>query len=243
MHWFRSPWLAIAPLAVTLGLLAGCSIFDSAATPPAVQKEPVDPRSLLPPSSVASVELFGLETASTNTGEDAAAAAKIDSLGAEAMAVLADASLSDDDRQSRFRRMLARELDVPLLARFTLGRHWRRASPEERNRYLAAFEDYVIGRYSRMLGGARQVSQFEVIGSQLIEGGDVLVRTRIQRASDRPVVADWRLRNRNGGLRVIDLMVEGLSLAQTQRQEFAAIMRSHNGRIDPLIAMMREKAN
>ncbi len=69
---------------------------------------------------------------------------------------------------------------------------------------------------------------------------DVYVKTRIERPSGPPIKATWRVRNTDGRLRVIDIMIEGISMAVTQRDEFAAVMR-RNG-IDGLLEVLRARA-
>jgi len=187
------------------------------------------------------VEWAELEPASESARFEHPAAEKIDALGIEAIAVLSDESMPEETRQRHFREMLARELDIPLLARYMLGRYWKSASPEARQAYEDAFAEYVLVRYTTLLGGAREIEGFEVVGATAAENGDVLVETRIRRGDAEPVTTAWRMRHRNGRFIVIDLVVEGVSMAQTQRQEFASILRSNGGRVEDLITVLKKK--
>lgn len=199
------------------------------------------PRHLSLSESPAIIEWVELAPASEPARFEHPAAEKIDALGAEAMALLSDASMSEETRQLHFREMLARELDIPLLARFMLGRYWRKATPEARQAYEDAFAAYVLSRYTILLGGAREIEGFEVVGATTTETGDVLVETRIRRGGAEPIKTGWRMRDRDGRFVVIDLVVEGLSMAQTQRQEFTSILRSNGGRVEGLISVLKEK--
>ena len=199
------------------------------------------PKLLALSASPAAIEWVELEPASERARFEHPAAEKIDALGAEAMAVLSDASMSREVRQRRFREMLARELDIPLLARFMLGRYWKKATPEARRAYEDAFAEYILVRYASLLGGAREIQGFEVVGAKASGTGDVLVETRIRRGGADPITTVWRMRDRNGRFVVIDLMVEGLSMAQTQRQEFASILRANGGRVEDLTLVLKKK--
>jgi phospholipid transport system substrate-binding protein len=199
------------------------------------------PKLLALSASPAAIEWVELEPASERTRFEHPAAEQIDTLGAEAMAVLSDASMSREVRQRRFREMLARELDIPLLARFMLGRYWKKATPEARRAYEDAFAEYILVRYASLLGGAREIQGFEVVGAKASGTGDVLVETRIRRGGADPITTVWRMRDRNGRFVVIDLMVEGLSMAQTQRQEFASILRANGGRVEDLTSVLKKK--
>lgn len=182
-----------------------------------------------------------VETASKEVRHTHPAAQKIEAMGGEFMATLNDPSLSHEAREQRFRDMLARDLDIPVLARFMLGRHWNKTSPEKREAYVEAFGGYLINRYASLLGGASRIERFHVEEVKTLPKGDSLVNTRIDRTGKSPILAAWRMRERDDGrIVIIDLMMEGFSMAQTQRQEFRSILRAQNGRIEGLIAALRE---
>ncbi len=184
-----------------------------------------------------------LETASKQERPQHPAARKIEAMGDEVVATLNDPSLSREDRERRFREMLARDLDIPVLARFMLGRHWKKASPELRDAYVEAFGGYLINRYASLLGGVSRIERFHVEEAKPLPKGDLLVNTRIDRAGKSPIVAAWRMRERDDGrIVIIDLMMEGFSMAQTQRQEFRSILRANQGRIEDLIIALRENS-
>lgn len=186
-------------------------------------------------------EWLDVETASEEVRHVHPAARKIEAMGAEVMATLNDPSLSREDRERRFREMLARDLDIPVLARFMLGRHWNKTSPETRDAYMEAFGGYLINRYASLLGGASQIERFHVEQVKSLPKGDTLVNTRIDRTGKNPILAAWRMRERDDGrIVIIDLMMEGFSMAQTQRQEFRSILRANDGRIEDLITALRE---
>lgn len=199
------------------------------------------PKFLALSENPATMEWVELEPASESARFEHPAAEKIDALGVEAMAMLSDESMSQETRQRHFREMLARELDIPLLARYMLGRYWKSAAPEALRAYEDAFAEYVLVRYTTLLGGAGEIEVFEVVGSTAAENGDVLVETRIGRGDAEPVTTAWRMRDRDGRFIVIDLVVEGVSMAQTQRQEFASILRSNGGRVEDLVTVLKEK--
>ena len=70
---------------------------------------------------------------------------------------------------------------------------------------------------------------------------DFLVYCVVARAGGEPLRLVWRLRQRDGRYRIIDLMVEGVSLVQTQRQEFVSFIRANGGSVDKLIAELRQR--
>jgi phospholipid transport system substrate-binding protein len=98
------------------------------------------------------------------------------------------------------------------------------------------FGEYVLKTYSVRLG--RYAGATMTILSERPAGAkDVVVSTRIVRPSGAPIATEWRVRTTGGRYRVIDIMVEGVSMVVTQRSEFAAVIRRY--RLQGLIEVLR----
>ena len=167
------------------------------------------------------------------------AAAFIDELGRHALDVLsAQSSLAT--RQARFRELFRRDFDGPRIARFVLGRYWNIASPEQRQEFVRLFEDYVVFAYASRLsqyGG----EVFRVDGSRP-DGSAIIVTSEIvSPGGTRPLKVDWRLLNEDGALKISDVIVDGISMAVTQRSEFASVIQRNGGQVGGLLNVMREK--
>ena len=167
---------------------------------------------------------FALSAPAAQAGADADFIRK---LGDEAIAVLGRTDNSLAEREAKFRTILKRSFDMPLIARFALGRHWRVASKEQRRDYLNLFTDYVVRSYAIKLGGYESQSLVIVCERRLKNKKDVLVNTRINRPSGAPIKTVWRVRTTKNRLRIIDVMVEGISMLVTHREEFSAVIRRH----------------
>ena len=143
-------------------------------------------------------------------------------------------------REARFRELFHTDFDGPGIARFVLGRYWRKASEEEQQEFEKLFEDYVVFVYTARLsnfGG----EALKVRGSRS-DGGGVIVSTDvIGPGAPSPMKIDWRLVADNGSYKISDVIVEGISMMVTQRSEFASVVQRNGGQVGGLIAMMREK--
>lgn len=188
-------------------------------------------------------ELSALAPAGGTAPAEHPAAAAIRRMAQEAMAVLSDSSLSAEQRAAGLRRLLAEAIDIPPIARFVLGRYWRAASERQRQAYVEAYSDYVLNVYTARIRGAAVVERFDVVKTQAHGSKDFLVYCIVTRAGGKPVNAVWRLRQRDGRYRIIDLTVEGISMVQTQRQEFVSMMRVYDGDVDKLIATLKERTS
>ena len=165
------------------------------------------------------------------------AKAFIANLAEQALAVLRRQDLSLEQRESMFRRLLREGFDMNFIARFVLGRHWREMNVEQQAEYLEVFSEYVLQTYSRRLGGYAGQT-FAVTGARPAGKQDVVVQTRIDQPSGAPISADWRVRV-DGGYRIVDIMVEGVSMAVAQRSEFGAVVQ--RGGVAGLVEALRAR--
>ena len=165
-------------------------------------------------------------------------AAFIKDLATQAIDILRSNSGNIEAREAQFRKLLSAGFDMPFIARFVLGKHWRKATPQQRSDYQALFTEFILQSYSRRMGGYSGET-FAVSNAKKAGKKDVLVRTQIKRAGMPPIKADWRVRPKNGQYRIIDIMVEGVSMAVTQRAEFNAVIRQRS--IQSLLQILRAR--
>jgi phospholipid transport system substrate-binding protein len=157
-------------------------------------------------------------------------------LGNRGLEVIRSAA-SVSEKATYFREMLRQDFDLPDMCRFVLGRYWRIASHHQRREFRHLFEEDLLHFYGARLsqyGG----EGFQVTGSRTDPAG-LVVTSRIVRLQGTPIELDWRLRLRDGFYRVSDVVVDGVSMAVTQRSEFAAIIERNGGQIDGLLATIR----
>ena len=166
--------------------------------------------------------LPGVHPASATT--KAGAIQHIQLLGEQAFASLQRSDMSLEKREAILADILSRGFALPLIARFVLGRYWRRATPEQRDSYVELFGQFVIKSYSRHIGGFAG-SSFDIVGAEAIGKSDFLVTTNLRRKSGPSFKAGWRVRLIDGKHKIIDVIVEGISMAVTQRQEFASVLK------------------
>jgi phospholipid transport system substrate-binding protein len=165
--------------------------------------------------------------------------ALISNLGSRALEVLGK-NATQSQRVERFRQLLREDFDVPGIARFVLGRYWNVATEEQRTEFVRLFEDYVALAYSTRLAEYTGET-FKVTGSRPDADGAIVSSQIIRPAGAAPVKVDWRLTGRNGVYKISDVSVDGISMAVTQRSEFAAVIQHNGGQVQSLITMLRDK--
>ena len=164
----------------------------------------------------------------------------VKSMGDKAFASLSEAGLTQDERAERFRGLLNEAFDLPRIARFTLGRYWRTASEEEKAEFVTLFEKFVIQAYSTRFQDMSG-KKLNVVTAREISASQALVLSEIEIPGKPPVKINWRVRSKDDEHKIVDVMVEGISMSVTQRDEFAAVIRQTGGKVDGLIKALRRK--
>lgn len=154
--------------------------------------------------------------------------------------ILKDKRLDKDRRVSALSRVFLDGFDVRAIGRFVLGRYWRSASEAEQMDYLAAFQDFVVqtyaARFSSYAGESFVVTKANPDGEE-----GAMVFSDIGKPEGEPAHVQWRVRRTASGYKIVDVIVEGVSLIVTQREEFASVLQRHEGKVAALTALLREK--
>jgi phospholipid transport system substrate-binding protein len=129
------------------------------------------------------------------------------------------------------------------IARFVIGRSWNSATPAQQSEYMDLFKALVIKNYGQRMT-LYTGEGFRVTGTRPESEMDTTVLSQITHPDgSEPTSIDWRVRQRDGKLGVIDVIVEGVSLSVTQRQEYAAVIQNNGGEIEGLLKVMRDQLN
>lgn len=167
-----------------------------------------------------------------------AARAFITQLGKETVDAL-QRSDPAPQKAAKMEDILRRGFDFETIGKFVLGRYWTSASPQQREEFLKVFTDFVSKSYSKRLAEEASVNGFNITNMRDLGEGDFLVQTAITRPSGPALNYEWRVREGSNGIKIVDVIVEGVSLLVTQRSDFTSVA-GQNG-IDGLIATLRNK--
>jgi phospholipid transport system substrate-binding protein len=166
------------------------------------------------------------------------AEAFVGALAERALDTLALQTISLEQREKEFRDILRHGFALKYIGLLVLGNHRRQATPEQLQEYQIYFSEFILKKYSTLLGGYAGET-FVVLSSRPSGKRDVLVRSEIQRSAGAPIPTEWRVRKFNTSLKVIDIKVEGISMVQSQREEFGAILAREG--VSGLIAVLRAR--
>lgn len=197
-------------------------------------------------SSLACLGLIaGLAIAALPAAAQAAdhpAAKFIEKLGTSAINSLTAKEITTRERESRVRNMLRNSFDLQTIGRFAMGTYWKTATEKQKAEYLVLFEDMIVKTYAQRFAEYSGQS-FQVAGAIPANEKDSVVSSQIIQTDGPAVNLEWRVRNKGGAMKVVDVIVEGISMSVTQRSDFAAVIQRGGGNVEALIETLRLRKN
>lgn len=165
--------------------------------------------------------------------------------GRRAAAELNDAALSKAQREQRFRELLNEAVDIRRISRFILGRSWRAASTEDRAGFVEVFEELAMRRLLPMFTRRSEENRdrsFDVVDIRRAKErpDHVFVYTKVVRSNGAPASLVWRLTEKEQRFKIIDVTVEGVSMALTLRHEYGSAVQ-RLGSVGALVQELRQK--
>jgi len=185
--------------------------------------------------------IFGLLVpAAGHTQSAQQATAFIRQVGDQLVAI-ANGPGSVAQRQAQLGTVLERAVDVDGVARFSLGRFWRIATPEQQREYLQLFHHVMDVSIGGHLGEYRGVS-FTINHTAAAEGG-MAVDTTVSRPNAAPADVQWIVQDIDGQPKIVDVIAEGTSMRLTQRSDYASYLSRNGNSIPALIDALRRQAS
>ena len=168
----------------------------------------------------------------------------VNELVIEAMTKLSDKNLNNLQKEAFVEEVALENVDINALGLYTLGELRKSASESDISDYQKSFEKYFLKSLTSRLADYSE-SEFEILGEDKKSSNYTIVNSKVSPTDGGPEIKiDWRIYTKNPDKPLIrDLIVEGLSLARTQKEEFASILSSNNNDIKILISKLQEFVN
>ena len=165
----------------------------------------------------------------------------VNQLAQDAITTLSKADPTDTARAAALKPILVKYFDMPDMAKHVLGAYWKKISPEQQEAFVAQFTNYMASVYGQRFKAYKgQKLEVKRVRDQ---GALATVFTAVAEGSeDAGARVDWEVKNDGPEPRVVDIRVEGLSLADTHRQEFTSVLSQHNGDITALMGILKNKS-
>ena len=162
----------------------------------------------------------------------------------DAINTLSNKNLTNEEKANFVENLAIDNVDINALGLYTLGELRKSADKANLEKYQRTFEKYFLKSLTSRLTDYSS-NKFEVISSEKKSSNYTIVKSKIAKSENQPEIKiDWRIYTKNSEKPLIrDLIVEGLSLARTQKEEFASILSSNNNDINILITKLEEFLN
>ena len=158
--------------------------------------------------------------------------------------VILSSSSSSKEKAEKLSQIALKTVDVKGLAYYTLGKKRKEITPEELKKYEDLFEKYFLKSFTSRLTDYSD-PKINVLSSEVVNNKYTIVKTMLLKTDKRPEVKiDWRVYTKDPNNPLIrDLIIEGLSLARTQKEEFASVLSANNNDINALFSILEKFVN
>jgi len=153
-------------------------------------------------------------------------------------------NLSKEERMEKLKDIARDTVDIQGIGFYSLGAYKKNLTQEQKIEYQKVFKEYFLKSFSSRLAEYSN-PEIDVTSKKVINENYTMVSSTLIATENRPEVKiDWRVYTKNPEkLLIRDLIIEGLSLARTQKEEFSSIINSNDGKIEALIKSLSDFAN
>ena len=190
-------------------------------------------------SVLAALMMFG--TAAQAEVDSAAAEKFVKNVTTQGIEEIINANVSQAEKDARFAKLFNQALDLDFIGQFVLGRNWRTATPEQRKEFIQTYRQLNISTWSKRFDEFKG-KEFVFKGTTPSNSkGQIFVNSVVPMNQGEPAKVVWRVKEKAGQYRIVDIIIENVSLAITARNEYTAFIKNNPGGIDALIANLKTK--
>lgn len=160
---------------------------------------------------------------------------------AEKVVAIAKASQDETLQDNQVAILLNENLAYDRIARFVLGKHWANATEDEKKEFIDLYAKSLRLAYSRQILSV-DLKDVQIDDAFVSPRGQLItVKTNVMDPDSGQLVAiDWRLISAPTGYKIVDVLVEGISVASSQRSEYASIIQRGGGKVEAVLAKLRQ---
>ena len=184
---------------------------------------------------------LGVATVANAAIDKEKALSMVENLTKEGIEEIVNSDASVSEKNEVFRKLFDENLDIDFISRYVLGRYWRKASVAQRVNFVSLYREYNVKTWSKRFDefkGKKFVFKGVVIGGN---PNQAFVETEVPMDEGKPVTVRWRVSDKGGVLKIIDIIIENVSLVQTARSEYTSFIAKSPKGIDGLLENLREK--
>ena len=187
--------------------------------------------------------IFMFSTTANANVDATKAEAFVEKVTKEGIEEIINANVSQTVKDQRFEKLFNNALDLNFIGQFVLGRYWRTSTPEQKKGFINAYRELNIKTWSKRFD--------EFKGKKFIFKGttpsnsanQIFVNSLVPMDQGEPAKVVWRVKQTGDKFKIVDIIIENVSLAITARNEYTAYIKSAPGGVDDLIKDLQNKTN
>ena len=152
-----------------------------------------------------------------------------------------NANISQAEKDARFKKLFNNALDLDFIGQFVLGRYWRTATPQQRNDFIDAYRALNIKTWSQRFDEFKGKKFIFKGTSPSKSANQIFVNSVVPMEQGEPAKVVWRVKQTGDKFKIVDIIIENVSLAITARNEYTAYIKNNSGGIDALIKDLQQK--
>ena len=159
----------------------------------------------------------------------------------EGIEEIINANAPQAQKDAKFKTLFNNALDLNFIGRFVLGRSWRTATPVQRDAFIKAYSEFNTKSWSGKFDAFKGKS-FNFTGTTPANNKtQIFINSSVTMDQGEPAKVIWRVQEKNGNYKIIDIIVENVSLAITARNEYSSFIKNNPGGVDALIKNLQDK--
>lgn len=154
-----------------------------------------------------------------------------------------NANVPQAEKDKRFEKLFNSALDLDFIGKFVLGRNWRTATPAQRKAFIQVYRELNIKTWSKRFDEFKGKSFVFTGTTPSSSAGQIYVDSTVNMGEGEPAKVKWRVRQEGQEFKIVDIVIENVSLAITARNEYSGFIKNNPGGVDALIKDLQNKVN
>lgn len=154
-----------------------------------------------------------------------------------------NANVSQKVKDERFEKLFNQSLDLDFIGQFVLGRYWRTATPQQRKDFIKVYRELNIKTWSARFDEFKGKSFVFTGSTPSSSKNQVFINSTVAMGEGAPAKVVWRVKQTGNSFKIVDIIIENVSLAITARNEYTAFIKNNNSNVEALIKDLQQKVN
>lgn len=159
----------------------------------------------------------------------------------EGIEEIIDSNVSQSEKDKRFEKLFNEALDLKFIGQFVLGRYWRQASQSQKNEFIEVYRQLNVKTWSKRFDEFKGKDFVFEGTSPSTSANQVFVNSKVPMDQGKPATVVWRVKQNGSSFKIVDIIIENVSLAITARNEYTAFIKNSPSGIDGLIKDLKAK--